>query len=94
MPHKKHTMKALRQNKARRLRNRQAKSAMRTVIKKIDAKLAAGQAPEAQQALQGALSVIGKTARKGAVHKRTAARLQSRLTRRVNKTLAARSDGQ
>ena len=62
---------------------------MRTAIKKVRAQADAKQAPEAKTELQSALSVIGKTARKGAIHKRKASRLQSRLTKAVNKLQAA-----
>lgn len=88
MAHKKHTIKTLRQDAKRRDRNRQTKSTMRTAIKKVRATVAAGDAPAAEKELQSAISVIGKTARKGAIHKRTASRLQSRLTKQINKVKA------
>ena len=85
MPHKGHTRKALRQDKKRRLSNRQNKSAMRTAIKQVRTATEQGNTEDAQAALKPAISVINRTARKGSIHKRKAARLQSRLTRSVNK---------
>lgn len=73
-----------RQARARRLRNRMNKSAMKTAIRQVENALNAGSAEEAKSALQQAIPVIGKTAAKGTIHKKTASRKISRLTRRVN----------
>lgn len=74
-----------RQSKMRRLRNRMNKSAMKTAIRQVEEALVEGSEEQAKAALQAAIPVIYKTATKGAVHKRTAARKVSRLTQRVNK---------
>ena len=74
-----------RQSKLRRLRNRMNKSAMKTAIRHVEEALAAGTEEQAKAALQAAIPVIHKTATKGTVHKRTADRKVSRLTKRVNK---------
>lgn len=74
-----------RQSKVRRLRNRMNRSAMKSAVRQIEMALAAGSEDEAKSALQRAIPIIDKTASKGAIHKRTAARKISRLTRRVNK---------
>lgn len=73
-----------RQARARRLRNRMNKSAMKTAIRQVENALNTGSAEEAKSALQQAIPVIGKTAAKGTIHKKTASRKISRLTRRVN----------
>ena len=73
--------------KARNERNKSAKSAVKTAIKKVDAAIAAGDKAAAEEALRGAISIIDKTAKKGIFHKNTAARKVSRLTKAVN-TLA------
>ncbi|NLZ17865.1 MAG: 30S ribosomal protein S20 [Desulfobulbaceae bacterium] len=77
-----------RQSKARRLRNRMNKSAMKSAIRKIEEALVAGSEEEAKSALQRAIPVIDKTAAKGTIHKKTASRKISRLTKRVNKMQA------
>ncbi len=74
-----------RQSKVRRLRNRMNRSAMKTVIRQVEEALAAGSEEQAKAALQVAIPVIHKTASKGTIHKNTASRKVSRLTKRVNK---------
>lgn len=78
-----------RQSKVRRLRNRMNKSKVHTAIRRVDDALAAGAQDSVQEVLKKAMSVIHKTAGKGTIHKNTAARKISRLTKRVNRTLAA-----
>jgi len=74
-----------RQAKIRRLRNRMNKSAMKTVIRQVEEALVAGSEDQAKVALQTAIPMIYKTATKGTIHKNTASRKVSRLTKRVNK---------
>ncbi|MGI6637928.1 MAG: 30S ribosomal protein S20 [Desulfobulbus sp.] len=73
-----------RQSKVRRLRNRMNKSAMKSAVRQVEEALVAGSEQEAKAALQRAIPIIGKTAAKGTIHKKTAARKISRLTKRVN----------
>ncbi|WP_448872549.1 30S ribosomal protein S20 [Desulfobulbus propionicus] len=77
-----------RQAKIRRLRNRMNKSAMKTAIRQVEEALVAGSEEQAKTALQAAIPVIYKTATKGSIHQKTAARKVSRLTKRVNKMQA------
>jgi small subunit ribosomal protein S20 len=74
-----------RQAKIRRLRNRMNKSAMKTVVRQVEEALVAGSEEQAKVALQAAIPMIYKTATKGTIHKKTASRKVSRLTKRVNK---------
>lgn len=74
-----------RQAKLRRLRNRMNKSAMKTVIRKVEEALSGGSEEEAKAALQAAIPTIYKTASKGTIHKKTASRKVSRLAKRINK---------
>lgn len=74
-----------RQAKIRRLRNRMNKSAMKTVVRQVEEALVAGSEDQAKVALQAAIPMIYKTATKGTIHKNTASRKVSRLTKRVNK---------
>ena len=78
-----------RQSKVRRLRNRMNKSRMHTAIRHLEDALASGANEAAQEALKKAAPIIQKTASKGTIHKNTAARKISRLTKRVNLMTAA-----
>jgi small subunit ribosomal protein S20 len=62
---------------------------MRNAIKAVDSAIAAGAQEDAQNLLKSAIPVIAKTASKGTIHKRNASRKVSRLTKRVNKMMAA-----
>lgn len=67
------------------LRNKMIKSKVKTVIKKVEVAIAAGDKAAAQQALVVATSEINKAASKGIYHKNNAARKVSRLAVAVNK---------
>lgn len=67
------------------LRNKMIRSKVKTVIKKVEATIAAGDKAVAQQALVVATSEINKAASKGIYHKNNAARKVSRLAVAVNK---------
>jgi len=80
----KSAIKRARQSEERRVRNRSCKTRMKTVIRGLD-EAVAGKAPEkAAEELKKAVSVIAVAASKGVIHKNTASRKISRLTRRVN----------
>ncbi len=78
-----------RQNHVRRMRNRAAKSTMRTAIKKFDAALVAGDKVAAESALALSLKLLDSTASKGIIHHNTADRKKSRLAARLNKLNAS-----
>ena len=61
------------------------KSKVKTVIKKVEAAIAAGDKEAAQANLLVAISEINKAASKGVYHKNNASRKVSRLTAAVNK---------
>ena len=67
------------------LRNRIIKSKVKTLTKKVDAAVAAGDKTLAQNNLTSAIVAIDKAAAKGIYHKNNAARKVSRLQRAVNK---------
>ena len=73
-----------RQNRVRRMRNRAAKSTMRTAIKKFEAALVAQDQESAQSALDLSLKLIDTTANKGIIHHNTANRKKSRLQIKYN----------
>lgn len=88
MANHKSAVKRAKQNETRRLRNKSTKSAMKTAIKKVYAAKAEG-ADNTSEILQNAQSVIAKAAKKGILHKNTAARKTSRLAKHVNKEVLA-----
>ena len=67
------------------LRNKMIKSKVKTLVKKVDAAVAAGDKNLAAVALKDAVVAIDKAAAKGVFHKNTAARKVSRITKAVNK---------
>ena len=67
------------------LRNKMIKSKIKTLVKKVDAAVAAGDKNLAAAALKDAVVAIDKAAAKGVFHKNTAARKVSRITKAVNK---------
>jgi small subunit ribosomal protein S20 len=80
----KSAMKRTRQSLVRRSRNRVNKSMMSTAIKKVSVAIEENSVESAQAALKAAIPVISRAAVKGTIHKRTASRKVSRLTKRVN----------
>lgn len=66
------------------LRNKMIKTKIKTLVKKVEAAIVAGDKEAAACALNVAISEIGKATSKGIFHKNTAARKVSRLTKAVN----------
>ena len=77
------TRKRARQNVTRNLRNRSYRSSIRTSVKSLLKAISDGDKEATPKAYQAASSVIDKGASKGLMHKNTAARLKSRLNKRV-----------
>ncbi len=68
-------------SRAARAKNRASRSTLRTAIKNVRT---ANAKEDAQKALAAAIPIIDKMAQKGIIHRNTAARNKSRLTRQVN----------
>ena len=68
----------------RAARNKATRSKVKTVVKKVDAAIAAGDKAAAQAALLVAISELEKAATKGVYHPNTTSRKVSRLTKAVN----------
>ncbi len=81
MPNIKSAKKRMRQNSVRRLRNRAARSNMRTEIKEFRKLVAEEKLDEARIQLTKVYSLIDRTAQKGMIHQNTGARYKSRLSR-------------
>jgi len=77
-------LKRARQNEIHRMRNKAVKSRVKSIIKEVQ--LAVGEAAieTAREKLNIAKSVIDKAAKKKVLHKKTAARKISRLSRSGN----------
>ena len=82
-------MKRARQAVKHNVRNTTVRSSLKTRVKKIEAAISAGNSDEAQKALLEAIKDFDKAASKGVIHKNTAARNISRLTKKVNALVAA-----
>ena len=89
MPNIKSVKKDVLRSRLRNLRNRAAKSTMRTFIKKANTAIVAGDAETITPAIAKVVSVLDKTAKRGIIHKNAAARRKSRLMRRANAVTAA-----
>jgi small subunit ribosomal protein S20 len=75
-------IKRNRQNEKRRLRNRDARGAARSAVKGALANMS-GEQPSAAGVDQ-AVRLLDRAARKGAIHRRNAARRKSRLLKRMS----------
>ena len=72
-------------NRKKALRNKMVKSGVNAAVRKLNDQVAAGDQAAAQAALKNAVATISKAASKGVVHKKTASRKVSRMTKMVNK---------
>lgn len=77
-------LKRARQSERRRLRNTAIKSSLKTFSKKLLKAVEGENEDEAQKALTRAISAIQRASSKKVIHKKTAARKISRLTKKVN----------
>jgi small subunit ribosomal protein S20 len=80
----KSAIKRARQNEIRNFRNKSNRTRVKNVIKRIMAAIDERSPEAARAALAAAIPVIHRAAQKGAIHRNTASRKISRLTRRVN----------
>ncbi|SFS03524.1 30S ribosomal protein S20 [Anaeromicropila populeti] len=72
-------------NQTKAARNKAIRSKVKTIIKKVDAAIAANDKEAASAALKQATIEIDKASSKGVFHKKTASRKISRLSLAVNK---------
>jgi len=78
VPRIKSAKKAMRQSRKRAIHNRSQRSAVKTAIKKARATMS-------RETVATAISVLDRAARKGQIHRNTAARKKSRLVRQLAK---------
>ena len=84
MANHKSAEKRVRQNAKRNEINRSNRSKLRTSIKKLRTSVAASDKTGSLELLNPTVSLIDKAVNKGIIHKNTAARYKSRLTKHVN----------
>lgn len=85
MPNIKSAKKRVELTKAANARNRAAKSELKTIIKKFDAAVAGGDRAQADTAFKAAVKSVDQAAKKGLLHKNTAARKKSSMAVKMNK---------
>ncbi|MFO7751142.1 MAG: 30S ribosomal protein S20 [Desulfobacteraceae bacterium] len=83
MANHKSAVKRTKQNEARRMRNKSIRSALKTNIKKVLSAKKEG-ADNTEELLKKAQSSIAKAAKKGVLHKNTAARKTARIAKSLN----------
>lgn len=91
MPNTKSAKKRLRQNAKRRSHNRMIRSSMRTQMRKVRERLEAADAAGAETEMRLATKKLDQAAAKNVIHKNAAARLKSRLARRLHALKASAS---
>ena len=84
MANHKSALKRVRQNGKRRLNNKVRKTKIKNLVRSLEEAIAGKNAQKAQEQLKVIQKSIDKTAAKGTLHWKTAARKISRLTRKVN----------
>ena len=77
-------MKRARQAVKRNRRNTAVQSAVKTILKNVESAINSGNKEDAGKVLLGAVRALNKAASKGVIHRNTASRKISRLTRKVN----------
>ena len=83
MHNTKSATKRLRQSLERRARNRAVKSSLKTQIKKVHTAMEAGDGTAGVDEYRLAAKKLDQAAAKGVIHRNKAARLKSRLTKRL-----------
>ncbi|GAA4285357.1 30S ribosomal protein S20 [Brevibacterium daeguense] len=71
-------------NEKARLRNKAVRSEVRTAVRAVRERVAAGDAAEAQAALKVASRKLDKAVSKGVLHRNNAANHKSKLAKQVN----------
>ncbi|MDI6728299.1 MAG: 30S ribosomal protein S20 [Thermodesulfovibrionales bacterium] len=82
------TLKRVRQAEKHRLRNQSVETKVKTYITKLDAALPSKDKEGINKILNETIRVISSAASKGIIHKNTASRKISRITKKVNAALA------
>jgi len=81
-------LKRARQNEVKRLRNKSTRTRVKGVVKDVRLAVSEASGKNAKENLNIAKSVIARASKKGVIHKKTAARKISRLSKLVNSAKA------
>ncbi len=84
MANHKSALKRARQNEVRRIRNKSTKTRIKNIVKDVRLAVSEKSKESALTKLDTAKSIIDKAAKKGVIHKKTASRKISRLSKNVN----------
>ena len=84
MPNIKSSAKRDQLAKARNAKNKAAKSALKTMIKKFDAAVAEGNKEEAASTYKVAVKAVDKAAGKNLIHKNNASHKKSKMALKLN----------
>ena len=84
MAHSLSAKKRVRQNAKRRVINRARKSMLKTQIKHLETALSAGETEKVKDHFKALTKKLDKISTTSTLHKNTAARIKSRMARRVN----------
>lgn len=84
MANHKSALKRAKQNEVKKIRNMGYKTRVKNVIKEVRTAVAGNSQEQANESLKKAVSIIQKSASKGAIHKKKASRKISRLFRQAN----------
>jgi small subunit ribosomal protein S20 len=80
----KSALKRARQNEIRRLRNKSVKTRVKSIVKDVRLSVSENSKEAALKKLEMAKTNIDRAAQKGVIHKKTASRKISRLSKLVN----------
>ena len=84
MANHKSALKRARQNEVRRIRNKSTKTRIKNIVKDVRLDVSEKSKESSLTKLDTAKSIIDKAAKKGVIHKKTASRKISRLSKNVN----------
>jgi len=85
LPNIKSAKKRVLVNQTKALKNKAARSALKTQMKKFEVAISAGNRSEADQEYTLAVKSVDQAAARGLLHKNNAANQKSRMTLRLNK---------
>lgn len=91
MPTTKSAKKRLKTDREKRIRNLRVKRSLKALIKGLNQDIGLGKEEGAKQTLPETHSALDRAASRGLIHKNTAWRNKSRLTKRVNQLKANES---
>lgn len=83
MPNSASAKKRLRQNEARRLKNRGLRTEVRSQVKKVRVAIGAGDVEKSETEFRLAAKKLDRAAAKGLLHANAAARTKSRLSKAI-----------